>query len=83
MAGASRSSFGAPQEHEWAVAVERTGTRLGIPLKEGLGPADLKEYFRLASYGIYLDSLDIQPDSEFLAEFAAARLAADPYFAVG
>lgn len=71
----------APHEHEWALAVERTGQRLGIPLKEGLGPADLREYFRLASHGMYVDSLGGSPDARFLAEFRAAREAVRPYFA--
>ena len=44
-----------PKEHEWALAVERTGARSGIGLKEGEGPDDLKEYFRLASLGMYME----------------------------
>jgi putative GTP pyrophosphokinase len=62
-----------PREHEWALAVERTGQRLGIPLKEGLGPDDLKEYFRMASEGMYLDSIGEPPSREFLERFNAAR----------
>ncbi|MBJ7470999.1 MAG: RelA/SpoT domain-containing protein [Solirubrobacteraceae bacterium] len=54
-----------PDEHEWAVAVERTGQRLGFRLKEGMGPPDLKEYFRLASHGMYADSQGIVPDQAF------------------
>jgi len=46
-----------PREHEWAVAVERTGIRLGIGLKEGEGPDDLKEYFRLAGQGLSSSAL--------------------------
>ncbi|MGN6870285.1 MAG: hypothetical protein ACTHMY_17995 [Solirubrobacteraceae bacterium] len=66
-----------PREHEWALAVERTGSRLGIPLKEGLGPADLKEYFRLASLGMYLEEIgaDPPPDLDFAFETARARVA--------
>lgn len=69
-----------PREHEWAVAVERTGTRLGIPLKEGLGPADLRDYFRLASHGMYLEGRGETPDPAFLAEFNASRDAVRHYF---
>jgi putative GTP pyrophosphokinase len=69
-----------PREHEWAVAVERTGVRLGIRLKEGEGPDDLREYFRLASDGIYMDAMGIDPDPAFSEAFDAARKRAIPYF---
>ncbi len=69
-----------PREHEWALAVERTGARLGIGLKEGEGPADLREYFRLASLGIYMESLGEHPDPGFVEAFDAARTTAVPYF---
>ena len=62
-----------PREHEWAVAVERLGARLGIGLKEGDGPAELKEYLRLASTGMYLDSVEVEPTAEFLEEFHRVR----------
>jgi hypothetical protein len=69
-----------PREHEWAVAVERMGSRLGIGLKEGEGPDDLKEYFRLASLGIYMEQMSQHPDPSFVAAFDAARERALPYF---
>jgi hypothetical protein len=69
-----------PREHEWALAVERTGTRLGIPLKEGEGPADLREYFRLASLGMYRDNLGLDHDPAFVEQFAEAREQVRPYF---
>jgi putative GTP pyrophosphokinase len=69
-----------PREHEWAVAVERMGSRLGIGLKEGEGPDDLKEYFRLASLGIYMEQMSEQPAPSFLAAFDAARQRALRYF---
>jgi putative GTP pyrophosphokinase len=62
-----------PHEHAWAVAVERTGVRLGYGLKEGEGPADLLEYFRLASQGMYLESIGQSPEHAFLHDFEAAR----------
>lgn len=68
-----------PHEHEWAVAVERTGVRLGYGLKEGEGPADLLTYFRLASHGLYLESRGVEPDSAFMREFGAAHQRALPY----
>ena len=69
-----------PREHEWAVAVERTGIRLGIGLKEGQGPDDLKEYFRLAGQGLYLESQDVPPDPAFQREFEASRNKVRHYF---
>jgi putative GTP pyrophosphokinase len=69
-----------PREQEWAVAVERTGARLGFGLKEGEGPAELKEYFRLASLGMYRESQGENIDDAFRVEFDAARDAVRPYF---
>jgi putative GTP pyrophosphokinase len=69
-----------PPEHEWAVAVERTGVRLGFGLKEGEGPVDLLEYFRLAGQGLYLESRGIEPEREFQREFETARSRVRPYF---
>jgi GTP pyrophosphokinase len=69
-----------PREHEWAVAVERTAARLGYGLKEGEGPADLLEYFRLASHGLYLESKGAEPDPAFMREFLAVRERVRPYF---
>jgi putative GTP pyrophosphokinase len=68
-----------PREHEWAVAVERAGARLGIPLKEGEGPDDLRKVFLLASLGMYMEAHDELPTPEFLQEFDAARQRALPY----
>jgi putative GTP pyrophosphokinase len=69
-----------PREHEWALAVERTGARLGYGLKEGEGPDDLKEYFRLASLGMYMETNGKTPDPTFRQAFDAARQSAIPYF---
>jgi hypothetical protein len=69
-----------PKEHEWALAVERTGARLGIGLKEGEGPDDLREYFRLASIGIYMERMSEQPDPAFVKAFDDARARALPFF---
>lgn len=69
-----------PQEHEWAVVVERTGARLGFGLKEGEGPDDLREYFRLASRGMYMERISQRPDPSFVQAFDAARQRAVRYF---
>ena len=67
-------------EQEWAVAVERTGARIGVGLKEGEGPPELKEYFRLASLGMYRESQGEVIDDAFRVKFNAVRDAARPYF---
>lgn len=69
-----------PREHEWALAVERTGARLGYGLKEGEGPDDLNEYFRLASLGMYMDTNSQTPNPAFRQAFDSARQGAIPYF---
>jgi putative GTP pyrophosphokinase len=43
-----------PGQHSWAEAVERVASRTGYDLKDGQGPADLLEYYRLASDYIWL-----------------------------
>lgn len=72
-----------PREQEWAVAVERTGSRHGIPLKEGQGPADLRRYFHLASLGMYLDERGEAPSPAFRAEFEMTRQKVLPFFTRG
>jgi ppGpp synthetase/RelA/SpoT-type nucleotidyltranferase len=68
-----------PREHEWALAVERMGSRLGLGLKEGEGPDDLREYFRLASLGMYMERMSQQPEPAFTEAFDAARERARRY----
>jgi hypothetical protein len=41
------------RQHAWAEAVERTANRSGFDLKSGAGPAELLEFFRLASDSFY------------------------------
>jgi hypothetical protein len=69
-----------PRQQEWAEAVERTGFRLRIPLKDGEGPPELLDYFRLASHGLALEELGIPADEGFTAQFAEARDRVLPYF---
>lgn len=69
-----------PRQHEWATAVERTGLRLRMPLKEGGGDPNLLRYFELAAYGLALEESDQKADDEFLAEVAEARELVRHYF---
>lgn len=71
------------REHEWAEAIERTDKRLSHDLKSGRGPADLREYFRLAADGLAMEQAGIAPDSAFVRDFNAARERARPHFERG
>jgi putative GTP pyrophosphokinase len=62
-----------PLQHEWAGAVERTGLRLRMPLKEGGGDPALLRYFALAADGMALEESGELPGAGFTAEFAEAR----------
>ncbi len=62
-------------QQQWAEAVERTASRLSMPLKDGEGDSRVLEYFRLAGEGIYLTEAALPRESSFLARFEAARSA--------
>lgn len=62
-------------QQQWAEAVERTASRLNMPLKDGEGDDRVLEYFRLAGEGIYRTEAGLDTDEAFLAEFEAARTA--------
>jgi ppGpp synthetase/RelA/SpoT-type nucleotidyltranferase len=70
-----------PGQHEWALAVERTESRLEIPgLKDGLGPPDLVRYFNRAAYAIALEERGSAPDIAFDREFDVLRQQVRPFF---
>ena len=60
-------------QQEWAEAVERAAGRLGCALKDGQGPVEVVEYFRLAAEGIARDEVGLTRDVEFLDRFNQAR----------
>lgn len=64
-----------PGQQNWAEVVEKTASRLELPLKDGKGPDDLLEYFRLAAAGIARDELGREPESGFDTSFTLARQA--------
>lgn len=72
-----------PGQHEWAEAVERTGLRTRLNLKEGEGPDDLLRYFSLAAEGIALEEAGETPDEGFTQEFQALREQVRHYFSSG
>ncbi len=60
-------------QHRWATAVERTGARLGVALKEAAGPDSLLEFFRLASAVLQDRSRQAPPDSVQLSRMEGLR----------
>lgn len=68
------------RQNEWADAVERTGDRLDLPLKDEEGPAELLEYFRRAADRIATEEEGGTVDEDFEAAFDALRERVRPYF---
>lgn len=66
-----------PWQDAWAQSVEQDTRRLRAGLKFGLGPADLREYFRVIADYLELRERNEEPEQELLAElsklFAATR----------
>lgn len=62
-----------PIQHEWAIAVERMGSRHGHDLKSGVGPPELLKFFQVASEGMALEERGESPDEEFMARYGTAR----------
>lgn len=52
------------RQHAWAASVERVGAMLGDALKDGVGPDDLVELFRLLAYSLALQDEGIDADEE-------------------
>jgi ppGpp synthetase/RelA/SpoT-type nucleotidyltranferase len=67
-------------EHRWAEVIMATGDQLGYSLRDGKGPDDLLEYFRLASHVLALMDEGSSVDKDLRTRFAAAREQVRPYF---
>jgi putative GTP pyrophosphokinase len=67
-------------QHEWAEAIESSSPRVGFNLKDGGGPADLREYFKLASDRIYTQEAGDDPDPVTEQAFATLRERVLHYF---
>lgn len=68
------------QQHYWAEMVERTSSRTGYNLKDGGGPAELLEYFEVASALTWQREGGRGMDEELLERLATLREAAGSYF---
>ncbi len=58
-------------QHDWAVAVETFGARIGRSIKDGEGPDFVLRYFELAGRGIELVETGQNADDSLVEEFAA------------
>lgn len=67
-------------QHEWAEAIEVASPRVGFNLKDGEGPDDLREYFKLAAERIARREAGSDPDLEAEAVFATLRQRVVHYF---
>lgn len=70
-----------PGQHAWAEAIEASSPRVRFNLKDGEGPADLREYFKLASERIYREEAGESQDSAAELAFATLRDQVAHYFA--
>ncbi len=67
-------------EHRWAETVMATGNRHGYALRDGEGPPELVEYFRMASDVLWLKGRGQRADSAFVERFEDLREQVRPYF---
>lgn len=69
--------------HEWAVAVERLGGRLGEDLKSGRGPQSVLAWLEAISEALAIEERGGIVDSSLAARIARLRQAALPLLAGG
>lgn len=67
-------------QHRWAEVIETWGPRLGHNLKDGKGPADLREYFRCAADRIAAKEFDQEWSNAEEAGFVTLRERVLHYF---
>lgn len=68
-------------EHKWSQVIMATGERLGYSLRDGDGPDDLLEYFRLASDVLAAGETEAEVGADLAARFIASREQVRHYFA--
>jgi (p)ppGpp synthase/HD superfamily hydrolase len=56
-------------QHAWAAQVERVGARIGTPLKDGVGPAELVRFFQLAGWVLAIQDGTERADDALYEEF--------------
>lgn len=55
-------------QQRWGEAVERVGARLGLPVKDGVGPAFVLRFFELLGYLLALEERGDSADDQTVAE---------------
>ncbi|MCS7007278.1 MAG: RelA/SpoT domain-containing protein [Gaiellaceae bacterium] len=58
-----------PNQHAWAAQTERVGAMLGIALKDGVGPDDLVDFFRLVALSLAYQDEGRAPDMRHRTKF--------------
>lgn len=66
--------------HQWAVAVERYGGKLGEDLKSGSGPAEVLDWLRSVSAAVEMEERGQQVDVTLKGQVSYLRQAALPQF---
>lgn len=69
-----------PWQDAWAQSVEQDTRRLRAGLKFGVGPADLREYYRVAAEYMETRELDAEPAQELLEELSKLFRATRQYY---
>lgn len=72
-----------PRQHEWALEIERMGSRLTVPLKDGVGPPELLRFYERAAYGLALQEEGQPVDKAFQREFEALWGQVEGYYGKG
>ena len=72
-----------PGQHEWALDVERVGARLRVNLKDGEGPREIVDFFRIGAELIALEESGVEPDRELMLAFDQALRTVRPFFRPG
>lgn len=62
-----------PYQQEWAETVETVAGRLELPLKDGKGPDEVLDFFRLAADGMAMAENRVVPPDGFMDRFHEAR----------
>lgn len=68
------------QQDVWAQSVEKDMRRLGVGLKFGAGPDDLREYYRLVSDFFALRAQGIEPSEDFQRQLSQLYHATQKYY---
>lgn len=76
---ALRFNFGPNAMHDWAVAVEQLGGRIGEDLKSGRGPARVLHWLSAVSDALGVEESGEVVDTEHVNRIAALREAAMPF----